>query len=268
MEPDEPTLIRGPTIWHPPFYELISERAPPTTEVRTEIELSKRSQRADLLLLRRKGSTPRDHEAGVLRGLWPRLSRVALAEFKGPSAGFRRGDLLTLFGYGVQYHRHALMDTVAHTSDLTLVLITPAETQPLRAAVERLRGCRLEHLGGGYARIVGAWYDIIVAFTDAVCEAERDDYLRLFSRLRAQNRDALQWMNKYYKRITKMGQAHELEGYDEMTERLLEAFTPEQRMRGLTLEQRLASVSSEELAGLSPEERAIMRKLLDQAKSR
>ncbi len=60
--------------------------------------------------------------------------------------------------------------------------------------------------------------------------------------------------------MTTMGQARDLEGDDETIEELLEAFTPEQRMRGLTLEQRLAD--------LSPEERAIMRKLLDRAKSR
>ena len=81
-EKEQSKPVRATTVWHPPFYDLMTDGAPPTTEVRTEVVLSQQPRRADLLLLRRKDMPPRDHEARVLRGLWPLLGPVTLAEFK------------------------------------------------------------------------------------------------------------------------------------------------------------------------------------------
>jgi hypothetical protein len=140
--------VRGATAWHPPFYDLLTEGAPPTTEVRTEVVLSQQPRRADLLLLRRKDVPPRDDEARVLRGLWPLLGPVTLAELKGPSSGFRPGDLLRLLGYGTQYHE-LNVQALPGPSGLTLALFTPALTPSLRAAIDHMESWRLEPLGSG-----------------------------------------------------------------------------------------------------------------------
>jgi hypothetical protein len=255
-------VVLPATAWHPPFYGLIEDGAPPSTEIRTEIVLSQQPRRADLLLLRRKRMPRRDREARVLRGLWPLLGPVTLAEFKGPTAGFRGHDLLRLLGYGVQYHE-LNMHALGGPAGLTLALLTPAETPSLQAAVDYM-GWRLERLGNGYARIAGAWYSTIVAFIDEVCEAERDDYLRLFSRHREQSHEAVRWLNGRCLRMT-MENLRELDGYDDLVERLLSTLTPEEVLRHYKPEERLAGLAPEEvlrhykpeerLAGLAPEER-------------
>jgi hypothetical protein len=246
--------VRGATAWHPPFYDLLTEGAPPTTEVRTEVVLSQQPRRADLLLLRRKDVPPRDDEARVLRGLWPLLGPVTLAELKGPSSGFRPGDLLRLLGYGTQYHE-LNVQALPGPSGLTLALFTPALTPSLRAAIDHMESWRLEPLGSGYARIVGACYTILIAFVDEVCEAERDDYLRLFSRHQQQSREAMRWLNKHFLRMTSMDNVHDLEGYDELVERLLRVLPPEDVLRHYRPEERLAGLKPEErLAGLKPDE--------------
>ncbi|WP_428263072.1 hypothetical protein [Haliangium sp.] len=273
---DDERIVRGATVWHPPFYSLLTECAPAWVEVRTEVGLSLMPRRADMLLLRRKRSGA-DGAAKVLRGLWPLLGPVALVEFKGPTAGFRRSDLLRLVGYGVQYHEQHMAE-LSGPSGLTLVLLTPAWTPSLRDAVAHMQGWRLESLGGGYARIVGAWYNTIIAFIDEVCQAERDDYLRLFSRHREQSHTALRWLNARFTRMSTMENLQDLEGYEELVERLLGMLTPKERLAGLTPEEVLGHYPPEErLAGLTPEQRlaglssasltdgdrAVMRKLLD-----
>jgi hypothetical protein len=254
--------VHAATAWHPPFYDLMAEGAPPSTEIRTEVVLSQQPRRADLLLLRRRDMPPRDGEALVLRGLWPLLGPVTLAEFKGPTSGFRASDLPRLFTYGMQYYE-LNMQALAGPSELTLALLTPAETPSLLAAIGQM-GWRLERLGNGYARVAGAWYSTVIAFIDEVCEAERDDYLRLFSRHRKQTREAVWWLNAHRLRMTTMENNHELEGYDDLVERLLSTLTPDEVLRHYKPEERLAGLRPEEvlrhykpeerLAGLRPEE--------------
>jgi hypothetical protein len=246
-------VVRPATAWHPLFYGLMDAGAPSSIEIRTEIVLSQQPRRADLLLLRRKDVPRRDREARVLRGLWPLLGPVTLAEFKGPRSGFRSHDLLRLLGYGTQYNE-LNMQALAGPAGLTLALLTPAETPSLRAAIEYM-GWRLEHLGNGYAHIAGAWYTTFVAFIDEVCEAERDDYLRLFSRHRKQIDEAVRWLNARCASRTIMEKLRELEGYDDVVERLLSTLAPEEVLRHYKPEERLAGLGPEErLAGLRPED--------------
>jgi hypothetical protein len=89
------------TLWHESFHAVIVERAPPGIDVIGEFVLSRRPRRADLLLLRRKHLARRDHEARILRGLWPRLAETTLVELKSPSRGFRASDLIRLVSYGM-----------------------------------------------------------------------------------------------------------------------------------------------------------------------
>ena len=160
---------------------------------------------------------------------------------------------------GLQYNE-LNMQALTGPAGLTLVLLTPAETPSLKAAI-RYMDWHLERLDAGYARITGAWYTTFVAFIDEVCEAEQDDYLRLFSRHRNQSYEAMRWLNARFLTRTTMENLRELEGYDDLVERLLSTLPPEEVLRHYNPEQRLAGLQPEEvLRHYKPEE--LLRHLL------
>ena len=88
-------------------------------------------------------------------------------------------------------------------------------------------------------------------------EAERDEYLRLFSHRPAEPGEATRWLQQWM-RDTKMKQPdiEELPGYEEMFQKLVEAMPIEKRLAGLAPEQVLGAFAPEQrLAGLAPEQR-------------
>jgi hypothetical protein len=264
-------------LWHLAFVNLMQRRAPPSFEVQSEVRLTIEPQRADMLLLRRIGAERRDHEAQVLRALWPRLGLVTILEYKSPvDSAFRPGDMLRLVGYGVLYHT-AHLDELPEREDLSLVLVVASVTPTLLQEIKRM-GCTLTALGGGYARIDGLMYTAYVVVTDEVTEAERDEYLRLFSHRPATPGEATRWLRQWM-RDTKMKQPDidELPGFEELfaksiaktiekmpleerlaglaPEQVLGAFAPEQVLGSFAPEQRLAGLPPEQrLAGLAPEQ--------------
>jgi hypothetical protein len=256
-------------LWHLAFVNLIQRRAPPNFEVQSEVRLTIEPQRADILLLRRLGAERQDHKARVLRMLWPRLRLVTVLEFKSPvDSAFRPGDLLRLVGYGVLYHT-AHLHELPEREDLTLVLVVASVTPTLLQEIKRMGGT-LTFLGGGYARIDGLMYTTYVVLTDEVTEAERDEYLLLFSHRPASPGEATRWLRQWMKE-TKMKQPdiEELPGFEELfaksiaksiekmpieerlaglaPEQVLGVFAPEQRVAGLAPEQRLAGLSPEQV---------------------
>lgn len=218
------------TLWHECFYACISDRAPPGFELRTEVLLSLRPRRADLLLLRRSGEQRRDHEALLLRGLWPRLGEATLVELKSPTRGFRRTELLRLCGYGLQYHEHNL-DDLPDAGALTLVLIVPSLNKALTDELATLR-CSLRPIGGGYAEVAGFPYTIYVACTDEVAETEQDDFLRIYSHHTVQTEEARRWLDTWiHNKRSAMPTVTEREDYDEMVYKILTSLSPERVLR-------------------------------------
>jgi hypothetical protein len=247
---------RQGSLWHESFYECITDRAPPGFEVRSEIPLSLRPRRADLLLLRRRDVPRRDDQARILRGLWARLPRATLVELKSPTRGLRRAELLRLLGYGLQYHEGTWRE-LAHRSELALVLVVAARNQALAddlAAVD----CHLRPLGNGYAEMIGFLYTTYVVFTDEVAEAEQDDFLRIFSHHAVQTPEAFHWLEHWIVEKQAMPNVTEREGYDEMLEKLVRSHPPEKILRLYAPEQRLAGLAPEQrLAGLSREQQIL-----------
>jgi hypothetical protein len=246
------------TAWHVAFAALIAERAPPGIEVRAEVQLTSEPQRADLLLLRRATAARRDAEALTLRGLWPLLAEDSLVEFKSLSRPFRRGDLPRLLGYGAQYH--AMHMERLRPAALTLVLAVPSITAVLREELDWM-GWTLKERGDGYAQVYGNVYPTYVVAIDPVAKAEHDDLLGIFGHHKVVSRDAKWWLEQYLAR-GKEGSVsqniRDLEGYDEMLQKLLESLPPEQRLAGLAPEQRLAGLAPEQrLAGLAPEQQVL-----------
>jgi hypothetical protein len=251
-------------LWHLAFANLIQHRAPPNFEVQTEVRLTIEPQRADMLLLRRIGGAAEDDKAEVLRMLWPRLGLVTVLEFKSPiDSSFRPGDLLRLLGYGVLYDT-AHIEELPGPQDLTLALVVASITPTLLAEIARM-GWTCSPLLGGYGRIDGAVYTIHLVVTDEVTEAERDEYLRLFSHRKVQQGEATRWLRQWMKE-TKMTQPNidELPEFEEMFKKTidklkkerLEKLSPEERLEGLAPEQVLGAFAPEQIVGaFSPEQR-------------
>jgi hypothetical protein len=238
-------------LWHLAFVNLIQHRAPPNFEVQSEVRLTIEPQRADLLLLRRIGVERQDHKALVLRSLWARLGLVTVLEYKSPvDSAFRPGDLLRLVGYGVLYHT-AHLDELPERENLTLVLVVASVTPTLLQEINRM-GWTLTPLGGGYARIDGLMYSTYVAIIDEVTEAERDEYLRLFSHRSALPGEATRWLRQWM-RETKMKQPdiEELPGFEELfaksIAKAIKKMPLEERLEGLAPEQRLAGLAPEQV---------------------
>jgi hypothetical protein len=218
------------------------------------VRLTIEPQRADMVLLRRIGVERGDDQARVLRGLWPLLGLVTVLEYKSPVASsFRPGDLLRLVGYGVLYDTVHL-DALPQRADLTLVLVVASVTPSLLKEIARM-GWKLVPLGGGYGRIEGAVYATFVVMTNDVSQAELDEYLRLFSHRRAVQGEATRWLGQWM-RDTKMKQpeVEELDDYDEMFQKLVEAMPIEKRLAGLAPEERVAGLAPEELVPVLPVE--------------
>ena len=243
------------TFWHYPYASLVLERKPPGWEVTVEKPLSLTPRSVDQLLLHRNNTERRDQEARVMRGLWPHLTDTALLEFKGPTRGLRRRDLPKLLSYGWEYlsQDDCMVDDPC---ELSLVLAVPTETPTLRREYGR---CRVEAqpLGNGYVRLVGSWYTILVVLLDQVANAERDDFLRLFThdRVKVKDQKALWWMHSWIRRARTMPELKQLEGFDDIVEGLIEALGVEELLRHVQPETLLAGLEPEQrLAGLEPEQ--------------
>ncbi|WP_437627282.1 hypothetical protein [Sorangium sp. So ce1151] len=240
-------------LWHLGFVNLVRARAPANISVQPEAWLAVEPQRADMLLLRKEDAPHEGGDARMLRGLWPLLGTDTVLEYKSPApSAFRRGDLLRLWGYGVQHH----VDQIERLSGyraLTLVLVVASVTPTLVRELAEMDWA-LVRLGGGYGRIDGAVYATYLVVTDEVAEAEQDDFLRIFSHRPVLSPDARRWLQQWVKpEEGTMQDMKELEGYDEMLQKLLDSLPVERRLAGLRPEERLVGLRPEErLVGLPP----------------
>ena len=142
---------------------------------------------------------------------------------------------------------------LASPRELTLALVLPAIVPTLKAEVDRM-GWTLVLLGGGYARIDGAPYAILVAAIDEVCEAEKDEFLELFSRTGTPHGKAAQWLRQWLTEVTmKRRNMKNTQGYDEMFQRLVEAMPAEKRLAGLDPAHSVLALPPEVLRGLKEE---------------
>ena len=253
------------TFWHHPYADLIKKRKPPGWQVTVDKTLSLAPRSADQLLLCRSSTERRDDEANVMRGLWQHLTDTALLEFKGPTSGLRGRDLHKLISYGAEYLSEEDC-VIEKASELSLVLAVPKETPTLRREYER---CEVEPelLGGGYVRLVGRKYTMLVVLLDQVANAEHDDFIRVFTDDRAKIKDpkALWWANAWIRKVRTMEELKELEGYEDMVAGLIESLGAEVVLGHFNPEERLAGLDPEErLAGLTPEQLKRLRAALDQ----
>lgn len=123
-------------------------------------------------------------------------------------------------------------------------------------------GGTLVALGNGYSRIEWAMYTLLVAVTDEVAVAEKDDFLGIFSHHRVNNPEADWWLRNWMVESNVKQNIENVPGYEEMLqkldEKILARMPLEKRLAGLAPEERLAGLTPEErLTGLTPEEQVL-----------
>lgn len=113
-------------------------------------------------------------------------------------------------------------------------------------------------------------YTVFLVVTDEVAEAERDDFLRIFSDCDCRTHEALWWWEQWTAEDGDMQDIKDMDGYEEMARRFVDRLSPELRLAGLSPEQCLLALPDEVLRGfpeeclrsLSPEvEEAIRRRI-------
>lgn len=248
------------TAWHVLLAALLAERGPRCFEVRSEVPLSTEPLRADYLLLRRTRARPKE-PAATLRRLWEMLPSDTIVEFKSSGRPYRSRNLDRLCSYLHLYYA-AVPERVTQRSDLCGVLLVPSRTRPLEADVDSL-GLSWEHLGGGYSRLRGGAFSLLVVEIDTAAAAEGDDLLRLFGHDEVCTLEARRWLSRQLGAEGTAMEMHDLEEFDEVVkklvaslppERVLSAYAPEQRLAGLAPEQRLAGLAPEQLLLNLPDE--------------
>jgi hypothetical protein len=221
--------------------------------VRDEVPLSDEPPRLDYLILRKTVEFDPVDPGQTLRGLWPLLSRVAAVELKSIGRPYRSGNLdrLWIYAHAVCAGDPALLE---RRSDLCAVLVVPCRTPTLDQDLARM-GLACKEVSPGYWRATGGLFALHVVEIDVVAEQEDDDLLRLFGHAEERTLEARRfWAEQVGSKEAEMA-LEELEGYEEVMQKLLEKLSPEQRLAGLAPEQRLAGLAPEQrLVGLLPEQ--------------
>jgi hypothetical protein len=221
--------------------------------VRDEVPLSDEPPRLDYLILRKTVEFDPVDPGQTLRGLWPLLSRVAAVELKSIGRPYRSGNLdrLWIYAHAVCAGDPALLE---RRSDLCAVLVVPCRTPTLDQDLARM-GLACKEVSPGYWRATGGLFALHVVEIDVVAEQEDDDLLRLFGHAEERTLEARRfWAEQVGSKEAEMA-LEELEGYEEVMQKLLEKLSPEQRLAGLAPEQRLAGLLPEQrLVGLLPEQ--------------
>jgi hypothetical protein len=261
-------------FWHVGLDRNFRRRGPPSFEVRSEVLLSEEPSRLDYLLLRRltRDGEHVDDSAQTLRHLWPLLPRVSVVEYKSPGHPYRSGHLDRLWGYVHIYFanqralpRHRADGTpltaveggpdVREREDLCAVLIVAARSPSLDADVKAM-GLTWEDMGGGYLKVHGGLFTLYVVEIDVVGPAEGDDVLHSFGHGTARSVEARRfWLELLGSEGAAMA-IEDMEGYEELMEKLLDTLPAEKVLSHYASEQRLAGLPPEQrLAGLPPEQR-------------
>jgi len=253
-------------FWHDLFGVVLTHFWPSVFEIHSEFRLAKQPQRVDFLLLRRRKAR-RATRPGVLRGLWPLVSRcrAIIAEFKSIVRPFAAGDLHRLLGYGGQYVAAAAR-VLRSRRDFALVLLLPSPSPALATELAWLR-LTLQPISPGYWRVPECPYPLIVAFLDHVSDAERDDLIGCFGHRKISRPETASWLVTTGGLETETAMAR-IRGYNEvefaekmaankkMSARLLRAMSAKDRLAGLPAKDRLAGLPAKDrVAGLPAKDR-------------
>lgn len=241
------------TPWHYYFGLLLAEKAPRCFEVQPEVAVTDAVQHIDYLLLRRRPWNDPPDRGETLVDLWPELPLISLAEYKSAVRQYRRGEIHRLLGYGHQYASEHVDELIA--GELALVLVVASRNKALDDDLRRL-SARERSLGGGYTRIEGLAFPLILVDLSAVAAHDRDDLVALFTDTAPVSVEAKAWWYAHYGTNAEVTMdAKQMEEFEALERRFIESQPIEKRLAGLRPEDRLAGLRPEDrLAGLTSTE--------------
>jgi hypothetical protein len=166
---------------------------------------------------------------------------------------------------GSPVRRMAMRTRIFPSSDAgrqEALLLVPSRTPTLDDDARAL-GLSWIDLGGGYWRVLGGKFPMLVVEIDAVADQPDEDLLGLYAHSAVRTPRAIQFWGQLVGSEAKM-EMRELEGYEKAIKKILKALPedlrladipPEKRLAGLAPEKRLAGLAPEQrLAGLAPEQ--------------
>jgi len=176
-----------------------------------------------------------------------------LLEFKSVGRPYRSGNLDKLWAYLHLYYTGQL-SRLKRREELVGILLVAKRTTALLGDV-LAQGLVWRELGGGYWEIGGGLFPLYVVEIDVVGAGEEDHVLASFGHAAPTTLEARRWLCEQVGGREMMMALHELEEYDDLTEKLINALGREKVASLLKLEERLAGLGpAERLAGLGPEQ--------------
>ncbi|MBK9259374.1 MAG: hypothetical protein IPM54_06005 [Polyangiaceae bacterium] len=248
------------TPWHLLLAVLLRQRAPGDREIQSEVKLTADALRLDFVFLPQEDATGR--AAGTLKKLWGLLTKHVVCEFKSVGRPYRRFNFDRFFTYITTYYTNEV-EALGRRSELCGVLLVTKRSPTMDEDVHAY-GLHWRDLGDGYWQLEGCPFKIVVVEIEVVADAEDDDVLRFLAGKQPRTVEGRRWLAKQLGTKEIQMKMHELEGFDEVLQTLLQslppeqvlsAYAPEERLAGLAPEQVLSVYAPEErLAGLAPEQ--------------
>ncbi len=249
-----PFMSTRRTAWHYFLGLLLAEKAPRCFEVIAESPVTLAVQHMDWLFLRRRPWSGPPDRGETLVELWPRLPVFTIGEYKSASRRYRRGEVHRLLGYAHQYASEHVAEV--GPGDLAIALLVASRNEALDDDL-RLLGATERALGGGYIRIEGLAFPMLLIELAEVADHDRDDYIALFTPGAPVPIEARAWWYAHHGLRTEDGMdPRQMDEFKAMQRRYFESVSIEERLAGIDPQERLAGLAPEQrLAGLAPEQR-------------
>jgi hypothetical protein len=261
VSPTEPEPPESITAWHPMLVALLETYLPSGWVLVPELLLCRLPQRVDMVILELLGTHP--GAVRRLHSIFDHLRRHTLVEHKGPTDELAPEDALVLLGYGAQYMR---LKKLRDPAELCLMVIADRITPGFVEQIARHHG-RFERVSEGIWRGELAGAVLHGVETGAAARSSPTErLLYAFSRafltdprgalpLDEEARKVYALLQNQVEQFRRTRGATAMKDYElaqksleELMEPVLEAMTPEKRLRGLTPEQRLQGLTAEEIA--------------------
>ena len=135
-EPETPPAPEALTAWHPMLVAALETYLPSGWQLIPELLLSRLPQRVDIVILELVGTAP--GVARKLLSIFEFLRPHTLIEHKGPTDDLAGEDALVLLAYGAQYMR---LKKLKDPAELCLMVVCDRIPPAFVEQVERLGGC-------------------------------------------------------------------------------------------------------------------------------
>ena len=153
------------TMWHPLLVRMLTVALGSAFKVEQELYVGKMPLRVDIFLIRQQEGELSEPLTGVLSALLPLLNNFTFIEFKAPTDTMERGDFSHLIACAYLWHGQRT-DRVPH-DQISLVVLTPTVSGPMHDDLIAL-GCDVSGEQPGIYRVTGLPFAAWLVETDVM----------------------------------------------------------------------------------------------------